>query len=111
MPTRHAPGNELRDFYAEESARLRDAFSATGNGRAAVNGRAALVDEVALRLWKEHISPEPQGPANFALVALGGFGRRTLFPYSDVDILFLHASGAPERGLKERIGRFSQAMW
>ena len=75
-------------------------FAATSNGHAAVNGRTALVDDIALRLWKELISPDMEGPANFALVALGGFGRRWLFPYSDIDILFLHAGGGAKRGLK-----------
>ena len=111
MSTKPISGNELRDFYAEGSARLLREFSATGNGRAAVNGRTALVETVALRLWKELISPDVEGPANFALVALGGFGRRWLFPYSDIDILFLHAGAGIERGLKDRIARFSQAMW
>ena len=111
MSTTHAPGNDLRELYAAESARIRDEFSAKGDGRAAVHGRTALVDSIALRLWKELISSDAAGPQNFALVALGGFGRRWLFPYSDIDILFLHAGGGAERDLKERIARFSQEIW
>jgi [protein-PII] uridylyltransferase len=111
MSTKHASGNDLREFYAAESARIREDFSARGDGRAALHGRTALVDSIALRLWKELISPEAAGPQNFALVALGGYGRQWLFPYSDIDILFLHAGGGAERDLKGRIARFSQEIW
>jgi [protein-PII] uridylyltransferase len=111
MSTKHAPGNDLREFYATESARIQEDFSAKGDGRAAIHGRTALVDSIALRLWKDLISPDAAGPQNFALVALGGYGRRWLFPYSDIDILFLHAGGGAERELKDRIARFSQEIW
>jgi len=111
MSTEHAPEGGLREFYAGESARIRKEFSASSDGRAAVHGRTALVDTIALRLWQQLISGDPAGPQNFALVALGGFGRRWLFPYSDIDILFLNAGGGAERNLKERIALFSQQIW
>jgi [protein-PII] uridylyltransferase len=111
MATKPAPGSELRDLYGEESARLQQSFADTGDGRAAIHGRTALAESICLRLWKEFISSEVEGPRNFAMVALGGFGRRSLFPYSDIDILFLHAGGGTEAGLKDRIGSFSQEIW
>jgi [protein-PII] uridylyltransferase len=111
MPTKPPLAAELRELYAKEFARLQQDFDATADGRAAVLGRTALVESVALRLWGELISPEAGGPADFALVALGGFGRGTLFPYSDVDLLFLHAGDASEEELKTRIRSFSQELW
>jgi len=111
MSTQTTLGNELRALYAAESARLQQEFSATGNGRAAVLGRTALVESLALRLWKELISADAEGPNNFALVALGGFGRRWLFPYSDIDVLLLHGGGGTEREFRDRIRNFSQEMW
>ncbi|HTS11167.1 MAG TPA: ACT domain-containing protein [Candidatus Limnocylindrales bacterium] len=102
---------ELRDLYTQESLRIREKFLADGNGRDALVSRTALVESIAQRLWKDLISVDLKGPRDFALVALGGFGRRWLFPYSDVDLLFLHATSDTERELKDRIGQFSQEMW
>jgi [protein-PII] uridylyltransferase len=101
----------LRDLYAEESARIQQDFEATGDGRAAVAHRTRLIEDIAHRLWQELISPELNKPTGFALVALGGFGRRLLCPHSDVDILFLHASASSEAGLQDSIRRFSQELW
>ncbi|MFZ0587970.1 MAG: [protein-PII] uridylyltransferase, partial [Candidatus Sulfotelmatobacter sp.] len=50
-------------------------------------------------------------PGDFALVATGGFGRGWLFPYSDVDLLFLYADRRAEEAHKEEIRRFSQELW
>lgn len=102
---------ELRDLYTEESARIQQQFAITGDGRQVVRERTRLVETIALRLWREIIAPAENGPAGFALAALGGFGRGWLFPHSDVDILFLHSGGDTESAYKDPIRRFSQEMW
>ena len=102
---------ELRDLYTEESARIQQQFAVTGDGSLAIRERTRLLETIALRLWRETIAPDENGPPGFALVALGGFGRGWLFPHSDVDILFLHAGGDTESAFKDPIRRFSQEMW
>jgi [protein-PII] uridylyltransferase len=102
---------ELRELYVRDSAAIQQEFFATGDGRAAIARRTALVDSILLRLWSEIISSDPSGPAKFTLVATGGYGRGWLFPFSDIDILFLHAGSETEGTLKDSIRRFSQELW
>ena len=103
--------SELRDLYARESAAIQQEFADTGEGRTAITRRTALVDSIVLRLWSEIISADPKGSENLALVATGGYGRGWLFPYSDIDLLFLHAGSDGETALKDPIRRFSQELW
>ncbi len=111
MSTRPTLSIELRDFYAQESARIKSEFVSSGDGRAAVLARTVLVESIALRLWNEIVSPQPEGPSDLTLVALGGFGRKWLFPHSDIDILFLHSADKSEKEYKDAIRRFSQELW
>jgi [protein-PII] uridylyltransferase len=111
MASRTSIANELRSFYAAEMARVQREFEAAGSGRAALIGRSEIIDSVAVRLWRELISPEAQGPDGFALVALGGFGRRWLFPFSDIDLLYLHADANSEDKFKDAVRTLSQEIW
>ena len=104
-------GRELRELYAADSARIRDSFRANPNGQEALLARTKLVETLAQRLWDDVIAPDSIGPKNFALVALGGFGRRWLFPYSDIDLLFLFGTSETEKKYRDVIRQFSQDMW
>src|SRR6266852_9667824 len=111
--------SELSDLYVRESAAIEREFSVTGEGRAALARRTALVDSIVQRLWTEiivtscpgSIPAGPDSPKNFALVATGGFGRGWLFPHSDIDLLFLHAGSSSESEFKDPVRRFSQELW
>ena len=103
--------SELRVSLAEGSVRIARDFAATGDGRAALAERTRLIEDILKRLWHDLISTDEAGPRNFALVATGGFGRGWLFPYSDIDLLFLYADRGGEATHKEAVRRFSQELW
>src|ERR1700685_4329211 len=111
MTTASSVGAELRDLYLEQSSRIQQEFSTSGDGLKAVKSRTALVEEVIRGLSKDILGSEESGPEKLSLIATGGFGRGTLFPHSDVDVLFLFADSATEEAYRERIRRFSQEIW
>ena len=103
--------SELRSSLAEGSARIARDFATTGDGRAAVSQRTRLIEGILKRLWRDLASTDEAGPRDFALVATGGFGRGWLFPYSDIDLLFLYADRRAEETHKDAVRRFSQELW
>jgi len=102
---------ELRGSISDESARIQREFEATGDGRACVSQRTRMVEEILARLWRDIVSPDESRPANFTLVATGGFGRGWLFPFSDIDLLFLFNDRDAEQAFKDPVRRFSQELW
>jgi [protein-PII] uridylyltransferase len=102
---------ELRGSISDESARIEREFEATGDGRACVSQRTRMVEEILARLWRDIVSADESRPANFTLVATGGFGRGWLFPFSDIDLLFLFNDRDAEQACKDPVRRFSQELW
>ncbi|MGI9102681.1 MAG: [protein-PII] uridylyltransferase [Terriglobales bacterium] len=103
-----ASSASLAEFYRSESERIADLFHASSDGRSVVRQRTELVTKVILRLWENLFAAE--AGAKLALAAIGGFGREELFPYSDVDLLFL-CEAAPEARAKDKIGALCRELW
>ncbi len=101
----------LKAEYLAGSERLRLDFEQTRSGRAVLKGRTALVDSLAHQLWRHHIDPDLSAPAGLALVAIGGYGRGVLSPYSDIDLLFLTEGEGPAATRKDAIRSMCQDMW
>ncbi|HEX3373543.1 MAG TPA: [protein-PII] uridylyltransferase, partial [Edaphobacter sp.] len=80
-------------------------------GAVTIAARAAAVDELVRELWRQGVEGDKRLGSGVALVAVGGYGRRELFPYSDVDLLFLLDSRVAEKEVKDAIRRVNQEMW
>jgi [protein-PII] uridylyltransferase len=94
------PHDACRALVAEAQADLRDRFNAEENVDILVRARAQFIDALLCALWAQRLSPSLA--ARTALLAVGGYGRGELHPYSDVDILVLTPASpslsATERG-------------
>jgi [protein-PII] uridylyltransferase len=71
--------------------------------------RTALVDGTVERAAREKLWPA--FPAGLTLLAVGGYGRRHLFPYSDVDLLLLVESNRLAQDAPGPISAFLQTLW
>lgn len=89
-----------KKFLKIENHRLRLKHYAGDGGREIAQQRAILVDIILRHLFQTAIGEQKKPFKGLAIVAIGGFGRGELNPYSDVDIMFLHAGNKmpPEVG-------------
>ena len=99
---------DCRDYLEHGQARIAAAFSPQQPVTPLLAARSDLIDGVLRRIWREQTGDI----AGVSLLAVGGYGRRELFPHSDVDILILiEDSGVADADRDERIGHFVTALW
>ena len=103
----------LRANYRSNKANVLGAMAATVAStrgiHAALRKLSSFTDDLLQSLWLRADFPE-----GCALVAVGGYGRAQLFPYSDVDVLLLLPEGATPQAnspLSARIEGFIGSCW
>lgn len=83
-----------KKFIRIEEHRLRLSHQAGGGGREICARRAELIDVVMRHIFAAaaRFAQQDEGasPTPLTVVALGGYGRGELNPFSDVDLMFLH---------------------
>lgn len=72
-----------------------------------IENRSDFYDALLIQLWQEMGLSEQQG---IALIAVGGYGRREMFPLSDLDFLIL-VEQTPIPEIEEKIIQFIQFLW
>ena len=111
--------NVYKKFLKVEEHRLRLLHRAGGGGREIAQGRAQVMDVVLRHVFKAADENYRQTRAGdivtVSLVAIGGYGRGELSPYSDIDIMFLHNSSSRATSLhpylKEMVEQVLYMLW
>ncbi len=111
MAEKETPESAMRSEYQRQMLAIRAAFDGGATGAATIAARALAMDELIAGLWKNAVKQTPALGSGIALVALGGYGRSELFPYSDVDLLYMLDGKVSEKDVKLPIRRISQELW
>ncbi len=95
----------------EERGRIRDHFNAGAGSKQTLHALCELADRNIERVFGEVLRSHSMETPGLSLLALGGYGRRLLFPYSDLDILFLFANEKAEAAFRPLIGELARLLW
>ena len=95
----------------DERQRIRQKFEAGGSAQETLHALCDLADRTARQIFGEVLRVHNTAPQGLSLVALGGYGRRLLFPYSDLDILFLFGNEKSEAEFRPLIADFARTLW
>ena len=74
-----------------------------------LSGLSAVIEQTTIEAFQTSLGTlhDP----NIAMLAVGGFGRRELFPFSDVDVLLLIDREAQAAGMKNALAEFVRLLW
>jgi [protein-PII] uridylyltransferase len=101
----------LAAIYDAGSRRIRQQFEKDRQPAPVLRERSHVVDRVVAGLYAHHIAAGPGEPQGLCLVAVGGYGRRELHPYSDVDLTFVCANAAIEAAQRESTAALLRSLW
>jgi [protein-PII] uridylyltransferase len=94
-----------------ERQRIRQQFETGTSARETLRAQCELADRNVEQIFGEVLRVHNREAQGLCLLALGGYGRRMLFPYSDLDILFLMGNDKAEQESRPLISEFSRTLW
>ena len=94
-----------KDLFKGNKKAILDRFLTSKNIKKFFDEFSGETDNLITSLCDEMINP-----ISVSLLAVGGYGRKELFPYSDVDILVL-TNDEINKSDKEKIEKFITALW
>ncbi len=111
MPGPAKPLNIVAPQVEAERQRIRAKFDAGASAKETLHALCELADKIIQQIFGDVMKVHDTPNEGLALLALGGYGRRMLFPFSDLDILFLFENEKSEGEFRPFISEFSRTMW
>jgi [protein-PII] uridylyltransferase len=107
------PIQKLQTFRKREEHRLKLWHRAGGGGKEIAGLRTDLVDILLREIFRFATTRETgsRDIMDFMVSAFGGYGRREMNPFSDVDITFFHRGEKPTEVMERIISTVLMALW
>jgi [protein-PII] uridylyltransferase len=105
------PLAELGPRVEAQRERIRKLFENGAGARETLRHLCELADNTIKKVFGELLRVRSAPAQGLSLLALGGYGREMLFPYSDLDLLFLFGSEKAEQEFRPLISEFSRTLW
>src|SRR6202790_308609 len=105
------PLSELGPQCEAQRERIRKLFESGAGARETLRQLCELADGTIKKVFGELLRVRNAPAQGLALLALGGYGREMLFPYSDLDLLFLFGNEKAEEEFRPLISEFSRTLW
>jgi len=105
------PLSELGPQCEAQRERIRKLFESGAGARETLRQLCELADGTIKKVYGELLRVRSAPAQGMALLALGGYGREMLFPYSDLDLLFLFGNEKAEDEFRPLISEFSRTLW
>ncbi|NNP72232.1 protein-P-II uridylyltransferase [Acinetobacter defluvii] len=96
----------INQWRTDVEQQLQEAFEQGQPIREVIHARSNFIDEALIFLW-EHAG---LAQTNLSLFAVGGYGRREMLPYSDVDIMILSESDLNAEQ-EQIVSNFISSLW
>lgn len=94
--------------FQEERQRLASLWEANHDPQAYLRAHTAVLDQAIRSMIALHALPS----ADIAIIAVGGYGRAELFPFSDIDLLVLTTDACSENTeVQDKISAFVTELW
>ncbi len=118
--TKNKPQPVYSDFFAaansidlfkqllqQKSAELEAKFDPQHSVSPLLETKSDFIDQILISAWIHFLGPQC---GRHSLIAVGGYGRKELFPHSDIDILVLIDAGY-DADFTEQLSDFFSFLW
>ncbi|NOQ14183.1 MAG: [protein-PII] uridylyltransferase, partial [Methyloprofundus sp.] len=98
---------QMKQAIKQHNSYLKDTFSPEKPIQDFLLAKSHFIDKLLDIIWNRFIIDNIE---NFALIAVGGYGRQEMFPHSDIDILVLFHDDTSESD-KQQLSDFCTFLW
>ncbi|WP_027156912.1 [protein-PII] uridylyltransferase [Methylobacter luteus] len=99
--------SQFKQLLKQKDADLRQKFDPHSSVSGLLEEKSIFIDKILSLCWQHYLGDYAQ---SLSLIAVGGYGRRELFPYSDIDIVVLLDSDDTSP-YQESLASFSTFLW